>query len=152
MINNPQVSYSGLTIVVDDKSRFDTTQLISGTAGSYFDNCLLTEPQYGVFRANCEIRTLAECKTLPFRPYTTALLLLGEESLKWAKPGVTLGEQRGSPFMMDSKVCVASYINAERPNSYQLVGDGVPTQEQRAVAQEMALQYAVTCELEGLNK
>lgn len=110
MINNPQVSYSGLTIVVDDKSRFDTTQLISGTAGSYFDNCLLTEPQYGVFRANCEIRTLAECKTLPFRPYTTALLLLGEESLKWAKPGVTLGEQRGSPFMMDSKVCVASYI------------------------------------------
>ena len=33
-----------------------------------------------------------------------------------------------------------------------MVGDGVPTQEQRAVAQEMALQYAVTCKLEGLNK
>tara|TARA_R110000868_G_scaffold39869_4_gene138427 strand:- start:6871 stop:9366 length:2496 start_codon:yes stop_codon:yes gene_type:complete len=108
MIELPKTNYSGLTVVLDKPSRFDFGGLLSGYAGQFFDNCLLADAKHGVHRGNIEVRTLDEC-IKPFRDGTKVLLLLGEACMKKFNPATTLGEQRGSPFTYENKICIATY-------------------------------------------
>ena len=108
MIENPKSNYSGLTIVMDSPSRFDLKSLLSGYSGDWFQNCLLADPKYIVYKGNCQARTLDEPS--PLLPGTKTMLLLGEKSLARYKQGVTLNEQRGSPFTnLDGITCIATY-------------------------------------------
>src|ERR1035438_9521541 len=107
MLDSPKTTYSGLTVIIDCPSRFDFNGLLSGYAGQFFDNALLADVKYGVHRGSIEVRTLDT--NAPLRYGTKTLLLLGEKSLAKYKPGVTLNEQRGSPFIVDGLTCIASY-------------------------------------------
>jgi len=107
MLEEPKLPYSGLTVIIDKPSRFDLYTLLSGYAGQFFDDCLLAEPKYSIFRANIEIRTLDIVK--PFLAGTKVLLLMGEACLKKFNPAVSLGEQRGSPFMHEGLICIATF-------------------------------------------
>lgn len=101
----PQLTYTGLTIILDRPSRFDNGGLIMGNAGSWVDSSLAA---CGHNRHTVEVRTLSEAHQ-PFLPNTKAVLLLGEQSLHRYLPDVTLGEQRGCPFVIDGIPYVASY-------------------------------------------
>lgn len=112
MVINPSLPYSGLTVILEAPSRFDSSGLLGGYAGSWFDDCLLAEPKYSVYRNNIQIRLLAD-NHIPLLPNTKCLLLLGEATLKHYLPNVTLGEQRGSPFSYNGITCIASYTPQE---------------------------------------
>lgn len=94
--------------MLDRRSRFDRTDLICGIAGAYFDNCLIAGGQPGISRQTVEVRTLEHVGE-DYLPDTKALLLLGPETLSYFKEGVTLDEQRGSPFEWNGMQCVATY-------------------------------------------
>lgn len=96
MRNFPKLRYSGLTIVLSNPSRYDTTHLISAFAGTYFDEeCL----QPTTNKYCCDIRT-SDTFAEGLLPDTRGILLLGERSFKeWTDPGryskYNLNEQRG---------------------------------------------------------
>lgn len=103
----PKTTYSGLTVILDKPSRFDKDGLISGYAGNFFNECLISTPSYLIHRGNIEVRTLDDRSEL--LDNTKCLLLLGPETIKQYNPSVTLNEQRGSPFIRDGITCIASY-------------------------------------------
>lgn len=93
-------------------SRFDTRELISGVAGHFFNaECLYP---LGFNRYQCDIRTRF-CKE-PLLPNTKVVLLLGDMAMKdyliTKMPDLKdnhLGELRGSPYVIDGIVYIASY-------------------------------------------
>lgn len=87
----PQLSYNGLTVILEQPSRFDTDKLISGSAGNFFDKILAPYNRY-----NCDIRLAADTRDL--LPNTKLLLLLGQGSLDKYFSGKTLLTYRGSPL------------------------------------------------------
>ncbi len=98
MRTKPSIAYSGLTIILSHPSRFDTHELLSGTAGHYFINeCL--HPT-GISIRSCDIRTV-DCGE-EILANTKALLLLGDKAFQRGTDGVykdySLNEQRGSPL------------------------------------------------------
>lgn len=79
MRTKPSLSYSGLTIIIDEPSRFDIEfqRLLSGAAGDWLNReCL--PPPYCV--ESSDIRD-CDCE-LPLSPGTKAVLLLGESAAK----------------------------------------------------------------------
>lgn len=104
---NSSFAYSGLTIIMSP-SRFDTKELLSGWSGQYFDGCLLAGGNPKIHRATVDIRSL-NCEE-PLLEGTKCLLILGQTALSRYLHGVTLDEQRGSPFMFGQIPCVASYL------------------------------------------
>lgn len=90
----PKFTYSGLTIVLSNGSRFDARELLSATAGHWFNEvCLRPEMN----RYQCDIRTCDD--TSPLLPNTRCILLLGQRAMQtWSQTGdtYTIGEQRGS--------------------------------------------------------
>lgn len=94
MLLPPSLEYCGLTIILDKPSRFDNPQenkIIQGWAGTQFDSFLCP-----IIREQCEFRTMDDESSL--RPGTKVVLLLGEESIRWAglNKDNTLNEVRGN--------------------------------------------------------
>ena len=83
MRHKPTLKYNGLTVILDNPSRFDNCELISGYAGHLFQGAL------SVPRQACDIRLL---NTLGegFLPDTKVILLLGQKSLTTFK-NISLG-------------------------------------------------------------
>lgn len=108
MIIPPKLQYCGLTIILDNPSRFDldNKSLLTGFAGQWFnDECLQPE----VTRYHCEIRTKEE--TIPWRDDTKCILALGPRTLAYCYANkFSLGEQRGSPFLHNGTPIIASYL------------------------------------------
>lgn len=103
----PTTSYSGFTIVLSKPSRFDTTHLLSGNAGSWVDSSIAST---GLTRYGCDIRTL-DTLGEGLLPNTRAVLLLGIEALDKFKHDefLLLTQQRGAPFVIDGITYIASF-------------------------------------------
>lgn len=107
----PTFKYSGLTIVLDHPSRFDTKQLLTGYAGVLVNEALAPVCN----RYQCDIRT-ADTLAEGLLPATKALLLLGENAFKSWTEGkyndYSLGEQRGCPLETEwaNVTTIASYF------------------------------------------
>ena len=108
MILHPKFSYCGLTIILDNPSRFDVQRksLLCGFAGDWFaEECLQPE----INRWQCEIRTREEKSSL--RADTKVILALGNRVINdWFGNKFTLGEQRGSPYMHNGVPVISSYL------------------------------------------
>lgn len=99
----PKLTYSGITVVMSNQSRFDNKVLLSGNGGGYFNECL--SPHFN--RYQCDIRLLQDER--PLVKGTKAILLLGEYALRKYKREVSLNEQRGHPFEIGSIQTIATY-------------------------------------------
>lgn len=126
----PTLPYKGLTIILDQPSRFDTKHLISGNAGSYFDSLLLP-----ITRFNCDIILANDSREL--LPNTKVILLLGQAALEKFAPGIdrSLNTYRGSPYIIYNKdqkiICIPTFTpqdsfdrkNYEHPENEDEQGD-----------------------------
>lgn len=96
--NKPKLTYSGLTVILSQPSRFDLQSkskdlLTSSKVREIFDDNL--QPHFN--RYHCDLRIADD--TSPFLPETKCLLVLGESALhKIANVTTSIGEQRGSPL------------------------------------------------------
>lgn len=108
MIIPPKFTYCGITIILDNPSRFDVERksLLTGFAGDWFnEECLGPE----VNRWQCEIRTRDE--KAPYLRDTKCILALGQRCLSdLFSNKFSLGEQRGSPFVINNIPVIASYL------------------------------------------
>lgn len=108
MRHTPKLSYCGLTIILSNPSRFDTSELISANAGRYFnDECLRPD----VNRWMCDIRTKDDHS--PFIQGTKGVLLLGTSAMEsWTSSKHSLNEQRGCPIIggVQGIPAIASYL------------------------------------------
>ena len=95
--HKPRFTYSGLTVVLSNPSRFDRVNLLSANGGRLFDELL--SPEYNRFQ--CDIRLKEDSS--PLLPCTKVILLLGEPAMKlWTRNiDNTLGQMRGSLFWYD---------------------------------------------------
>lgn len=107
MLNySPRLPFCGLTIILSNPSRFDSTQLLSGNGGGYFAECL--SPDFN--RWQCDIRLKEDER--PFLPNTKCILLLGESALQsYSKTGTNLNAQRGNVLVSEKTgiPIIASY-------------------------------------------
>lgn len=100
----PRLPYCGLTIIVDNPSRFDREAFFSGYAGKLVANGL--QP---IVRQQCDIRVANLPK--PLLPNTKCILLCGVKALRSFEIGTSLAEQRGSPFIGPQGIpCVATFF------------------------------------------
>lgn len=105
--NKPKLQYNGLTIVLSNPSRLDKVDLLSGTAGYFFnERCL--RPDFNRFQ--CDIRVKEDRSEL--LPNTKAVMLLGEAAAQnWlGNTDNTLNEIRGSPYIINGIPHIASYF------------------------------------------
>lgn len=108
MHHKPLLPFSGLTIILSEKSRFDTTELISGPAGE-----LLKEYLKPLSRYSCDIR-LADCLE-PFIKGTKVILLMGNYAKSRFIPENTLNETRGYCYQLGSNFDSVVYIPTYTP-------------------------------------
>jgi hypothetical protein len=109
--NKPRVSYSGLTVVLSNPSRFDKVSLLSANGGVMFNNWCL-QPDINVMQ--CDVR-LADDNS-PWLDGTKCILLLGEYAMhKYCDVGRntvasnTLNEMRGSVLHIGDIPAIASF-------------------------------------------
>jgi len=107
--NKPRLTYSGLTIVLSNPSRFDTQfkTLLSCGAGQLFNNFCL-RPEFNSIQ--CDIR-ISEDKS-PFLTGTKCILLLGERSLfDWLPECInkSLNECRGGVYYIQGIPAIPSF-------------------------------------------
>lgn len=106
--NKPKLTYSGLTIVLSNPSRFDTTRLLSANAGVMFnDHCL--RPEMNIMQ--CDVR-LADDPS-PFLDDTKCILLAGEYAMHKLVPSSgnnSLNEMRGSVLQVNGMPAIATYF------------------------------------------
>lgn len=94
LYHSPKLSYSGLTVILSNGSRFDNKVLLSANGGSYFADCL--KPHLNRFQ--CDIRLMMDDR--PLLPNTKGILLLGEYALrKFNGDKTSINEQRGNPLV-----------------------------------------------------
>lgn len=107
--NRPKLKYSGVTIILQNQSRFDKLSLLTATAGTLFNNYCL-QPELN--QMQCDIR-LMEDKS-PWLEGTKCIVLLGEAAMHHYCPketgNNTLNEMRGSPLYVDGIPAIASYF------------------------------------------
>lgn len=104
--SKPKLVYSGLSIVLNNPSRFDKADLISGNAGTFFSETCL-RPEINKFQ--CDIRLKEDSS--PLLDGTRAVLLLGEGAAKqWLGTDNSLNEIRGVPYERDGVIYMASYV------------------------------------------
>jgi len=105
VIDNPTKPYSGLTIILDEPSRFDldSGKLISGFTGQHFDDFLSP-----LDRRSVQIRTLDEDKDL--LPDTKVVLGLGKGCIgTLCSEDYSLNEIRGYPLNYQGLPLICSY-------------------------------------------
>ena len=106
--NIPYGKYSGLTIVLNNPSRFDTVRLLQGSSGILVNEAL--SPVCSLMQ--CDVRVM-ECM-VPLLPDTKCVLLLGEQTMHaWCPEETkdnTLNEMRGSVLQYKGIPAIASYF------------------------------------------
>jgi len=126
--SSPRLSYSGLTIVMSNPSRFDKADLLTANAGHFF-NELCLRPDYN--RYQCEIR-VADDKE-PLLPNTKCVLLLGEKAMNsWLGElarGNSLNEMRGSIILVDGIPHIPSYFPQDCVDRHDWEGEHNPLSE-----------------------
>jgi hypothetical protein len=101
----PQYTFSGLTIVLSNPSRFDKHKLLDGNAGWFFNNEILAPD---INRYQCDIR-LVDDKS-PLFPGTKCVLLLGQRAQSiYTGANTTIDENRGSPFIINGIPTISSF-------------------------------------------
>ena len=106
--NKPRLTYSGLTIILSNPSRFDVTNLLSGPAGVLMNNYCL-RPELNLMQ--CDIRVMEDSSE--FLPNTKCVLLLGEAAMHKYCPNTrnnSLNEMRGSPLDINGIPAYASFF------------------------------------------
>lgn len=104
--HKPRFTYCGLTIILSNPSRFDRLELLAGTCGWWFNEKLL-QPDYNKFQ--CDIRVKEDRS--PLLDGTKCVLLLGEPAMQlWTGKTNTIGEVRGSVYIIDGVPHIASYM------------------------------------------
>ena len=101
MRHKPTLNYSGLTVILENQSRFDNCELISGYAGHLFQGALR------IPRQACDIRLLSTLGE-GFLPDTKVILLLGQKALGTFK-NAAISEQRGCPWVAHNRTYIATY-------------------------------------------
>lgn len=104
-----KLTYSGLTIVVSNPSRFDVTgnRLCTANGGVFMNECL--QPEFNPMM--CDFREADDIS--PLRNGTKCILLMGEYAMhKWCPDTEknTLNELRGSPLQSRGIPAIASYF------------------------------------------
>lgn len=103
----PILPYNGLTIILENPSRFDikNNSLLSGPVSNFVDINLGAVSRFG-----CLITTPHEYINLP--EGTKIVLLLGEgaHNLIHKNRGVSLMAQRGSPYVKDGVIYISSFF------------------------------------------
>lgn len=103
----PSLTYSGLTVVLSNQSRFDTVRLLTGGAQHVLNDIAL-RPELNIMM--CDIR-VADDKS-PWLPNTRCILLLGEYALHTYVPRSrmnVLNEARGTVFEVNGIPAIGSY-------------------------------------------
>lgn len=104
-----KLSYSGLTVIVSNPSRFDvTSNRMPSANGAVFLNEHCLQPEYNPMM--CDFREADDISSL--REGTKCVLLMGEYAMrKWCPDTEknTLNELRGSPLKTRGIVAIASY-------------------------------------------
>lgn len=100
----PQGKYCGVVFELEFPSRFDKTELCSGSAAYVLKDAF----GGGLSRYNCELRTLACEEAYP--QGTKVVLLCGERGLaKIGRVPAQLNALRGSPFLMGNIVYIPTF-------------------------------------------
>ena len=140
MNHPPRLTYSGLTIILSQPSRFDTTELLSGNAGAWFcGECLRPE----VNRWQCDIY---DCDTFiksgsRFRDGTKVVLCLGQKAQQEiCRVDTSLGEQRGSPIFKEGYTFITSYLAQDTHDFKDYEGSLNPHLNGEASSEEDSLQ------------
>lgn len=107
--DKPKLAYNGLTIIMSNASRFDTTNrsLLTANGGTFFNGkCLY--PEFN--RHQTDIRVKEDKDDL--LPNTKCILLLGESSMwEWIGNRTnTIHEVRGTPFLYNNVPTICSYL------------------------------------------
>lgn len=104
--HKPSFTYCGLTVVLSHPSRFDKTSLLSANGGMFFNNKCL-RPDYNIHQ--CDVRLKEDRSELLLG--TKCVLLLGEAASKlWLSNQTnTIGEIRGSPYLINGIVHIATF-------------------------------------------
>ena len=108
--SKPILPYCGLTFILSKPSRHDYKELISGSAGNYFDLCLRPFSRY-----NCDIRILGD--NSPFLEGTKVVVLLGSKAQATVCPQFSLNDSRGYCFTVPH--CSLIYIPTYEPQDTQ---------------------------------
>ena len=109
--SKPKFTYSGITVVLSNPSRFDTLRLLTAGGGELFDSYCL-QPEFN--RMMCDIRVIEDKS--PWLQGTKCILLLGETAMHYYCPKTkenTLNEMRGSPLYVDNIPAIVSYLPQE---------------------------------------
>ncbi len=122
-------AYKGLTVVLSEPSRHDTKELISGWAGKLFWSSL-----YPLERGSIDIQ-LADCND-GFLPGTKVALLLGDAALAKFKPDITLNDQRGSPFVLNDIIYIASYAPQDAADRFEFGSNDDKDSETETVSEK----------------
>lgn len=108
--HKPKLVYCGLTIVLSNPSRFDTHELLTGSAGSWFLDTLRKVSGGKILRFHCDIRT-SNTRDEGLLPDTKVVLCLGEVAQhEWFASQNELKAQRGSPHVgADGTIYISSF-------------------------------------------
>lgn len=109
--SKPKLTYSGLTVVMSNPSRFDTLRLLSANAGVMFSNHCLA-PEINVMQ--CDIRLMEDLEV--FLPGTKVILLLGEAAMWKYLPETrnnNLKEVRGGLYYINNIPTICSFLPQE---------------------------------------
>ena len=90
MFHPPILDYNGVCFVLSSPGRHDTTQLISGRSGEYFNSCLKLAQ---TTRFNSAIKDLKDPS--PYPPNTKVVVMLGALAQRTVNPTLSLNEARG---------------------------------------------------------
>lgn len=120
MRHKPKLPYCGLTIVLSNPSRFDTRELLTGSAGAWFLDTLRKAAGGKILRYHCDIRT-SDTRGEGLLDGTRVVLCLGEVAQhEWFAPQHELRAQRGSPYVDPSDgVIYISSFSAQDACDYQ---------------------------------
>lgn len=106
--NKPTLTYSGLTVILSNPSRFDKYRLLTSGAEHIFNgHCL--RPEMNMMQ--CDIRVADD--TSPFLPGTKCIMLLGEYAVHRLIPSTrnnTLNEIRGSLLSLNGIPAIPSFF------------------------------------------
>lgn len=117
--SKPTLTYSGLTIVLSNPSRFDKARLLSGGGGHVLNDFCL-RPELNVMQ--CDIRVADDPS--PWLPNTKCILLLGEYALHKFLPRTrlnSLNEMRGTLYSVDGIPAIGSFYpqDAADPKNFE---------------------------------
>jgi hypothetical protein len=115
--HRPKFSYSGMTIIMSNRGRYDRSALMDDNSGVWFsEECLGPE----LNRYQCDIRLIDDKS--PLLTGTKVVLLLGARAHSlYTGANTSLDENRGSPIIVDGIPCISSFTarDALDPKDYE---------------------------------